>query len=672
MVLDQVTNASWTRKHDEPGKPYHPSVPRIVYPKTLAELVEICADNSYGPLHAAGSHWALSDAAVSDTTFIETHDPTDNHQAMGTTLHEVIPGCMDLDLLDQLSHTRYDNLFVHVESGKRVYQLYSELDFMENAAADDPGCLRAELRRRGNTEYDGAWAFATLGGAGGQTIFGALTTGTHGGDLRLPPIADSVVAIHLVADGGKQYWIEPTYAVTDLHDGHYHLVNAGRLASHYGNLGPVEVIYDDTMFNAALVSVGRFGVVYSVVLKAVRQYSLREVRYLSNWQDIKGRIANPSDPLFSQRFLQIAVSLTPYAKFSRNLCGITQRDIPDGVMSTTGRAERRGDRSAAMDPLIQAYRFANAGNNFPYQAGSSGPSFLETACANADFLIGLLEAVAAEIDKFIKDHAIEAGGALAAITVLGGASALLSLISALAVLLGLLLAAIAAYKAITGGNVRFGTVLNDLRATLLGNPDPAMRMAGILIWQAIVYKAFQSQQAPEDFTAISYAVMDSHNYRMASCEVNVDSVELFFDADHTALIAFVDALLVFEATQEVTAGMAAVGYASLRFTGPSRALLGMERFPRSCAVEVACLRDVAGSQELVDFASAFARNHNIRGIVHWGQRNDCTRAEIQYRFGEKTWFGDSLTPWRDSLHRITDNGTFNRFSSAFTRRLGLE
>jgi hypothetical protein len=34
-------------------------------------------------------------------------------------------------------------------------------------------------------------------------------TGTHGGDWRQQPISDSVVAMHLVADGGDHYWIEP-------------------------------------------------------------------------------------------------------------------------------------------------------------------------------------------------------------------------------------------------------------------------------------------------------------------------------------------------------------------------------------------------------------------------------------------------------------------------------
>src|SRR5581483_6705858 len=60
-----------------------------------------------------------------------------------------------------------------------------------------------------NSDYRGPWAFPTLGGAGGQTVVGALITGTHGADFRFAPLADAVIALHLVADGGHHYWIEP-------------------------------------------------------------------------------------------------------------------------------------------------------------------------------------------------------------------------------------------------------------------------------------------------------------------------------------------------------------------------------------------------------------------------------------------------------------------------------
>jgi hypothetical protein len=47
---------------------------------------------------------------------------------------------------------------------------------------------------------------------------------------------------------------------------------------------------------------------------------------------------------------------------------------------------------------------------------------------------------------------------------------------------------------------------------------------------------------PPEYEAISYAVMDRHDYLDQSCDVVGDSIELFFDATDSMLIAFIDAL----------------------------------------------------------------------------------------------------------------------------------
>ena len=209
MPVDQQLVSPWTRKHDPPESPLIPEAPRILYPKTLAELIEICKNRVPGErLKASGSHWALSAAAISDTTFIETHDPNNVHQAMGATIQKVVPACLHDEVLARMANTfDPDWTLVHVEAGKRIYQLYAELDQVDNLM--DPNTLAGYFKaHHNNGSYQGPWAFKTLGSAGGQTVVGALTTGTHGGDFRMPPIADSVVALHLVADGGKHYWIE--------------------------------------------------------------------------------------------------------------------------------------------------------------------------------------------------------------------------------------------------------------------------------------------------------------------------------------------------------------------------------------------------------------------------------------------------------------------------------
>src|SRR5256886_5649970 len=149
----------------------------------------------------------------------------------------------------------------------------------------------------GNDSYLGPWGFQTLGGAGGQTVFGALATGTHGGDFHMPPIADAVMALHLVADGGKHYWIEPespTELGTRLTDDEPLRALYGQ--DRFGGQDNFEILRDDNIFNSVLISAGRFGIVYSIVIAAVRQYCLHQERRLTTWQDIKDQVRDPSSP----------------------------------------------------------------------------------------------------------------------------------------------------------------------------------------------------------------------------------------------------------------------------------------------------------------------------------------------------------------------------------------
>jgi hypothetical protein len=702
MAATEVHNVPWTRKHDEPGVNLIPSAPTIAYPTTLEDVVALCQKRAPADrIRVAGSHWALSRAAVSDSVFVETHDPNNAFPAMGRTLYEVVPGCLTDAFIEGFAADHpepYDEehsgenvgLYpVHMETGKRVYQAYAELDFGDEK---NPQSLAVLLRDSyHNPSYLGPWAFRTLGGAGGQTVFGALTTGTHGGDFRDPPIADSVLAMHLVADGGKHYWIERRPR------GHTSpMTEDAKLRALYGDArygGPdnFDIRRDSNLFNAVLMSAGRFGVVYSIVIGAVRQYSLHEQRRLRTWQEVKSLIANPAGPLFNlpaggtgrQKFLQIAVCLTTHDNFRKNLCGITRRwNVPlaarTGTSIPVGRDERRGDLVDPLnpiDPQINAPRFTRAGNSHSFSPAptdptkAAPPSFLERACSNGDFMVGVIQTVAEEIRQFIDTNTVPIGGAIAAVAAVAGVATLTALIVALAVILALLLAFLAALAA--SGN-RLGETLDDLRDTLLNRSDPAERAAGVFVWQCIAYKLFESQQSDLDYDAISYAMMDGHDYLDKSCNVNVDSVEVFFDATDPMLIAFVDALIAFEARQEFS-GNAFVGYASLRFTSTTTALIGPEQAPLTCVVEVAGLTDVRGSAQMVAFAESLALNRNFNGILHWGQRNNSTAADIEHRFGDRAEApGGPLGAWRNALSSLTDNGRLDGCSSAFTRRTGLE
>ena len=93
----------------------------------------------------------------------------------------------------------------------------------------------------------------TSGASNGQTIAGALSTGTHGSAIDVGAIPDYVVGLHLIVGASRHVWLErASYPVT-----------ADDFA---GKLG-AELIRDDTLFNAALVSFGSFGIIHGVVIE---------------------------------------------------------------------------------------------------------------------------------------------------------------------------------------------------------------------------------------------------------------------------------------------------------------------------------------------------------------------------------------------------------------------
>jgi hypothetical protein len=693
MAMPQSSNAPWTRKHDKPGTPLIPQAPMIMYPQSLEDLIAICSAPG-GQLRAAGAHWGLSQAAISDDIFVETNDFNNIFPAMGRTLYDVAPACLSDQFLTSLNemttnatHTPPPPYFFHMEAGKRIYQAYAEMDVGDD---NQPASLCAKMATLfGNKSFSGPWGFPTLGGAGGQTVVGALTTGTHGGDFDRPPIADAVVALHLVVDGGKHYWIER--APTD----DLHFTDEAKLRAFYGDAkygGPsnFDVKYSDDLLNAALVQVGRFGIVYSVVLQVVRQYGLSQSvdNYnadLDLWENVKGQISDPKSALFvqptadgtPQRFLQVAILPVAVMDGLAHVCSVTRRWTTTlGSLATPpqGRAERVGAVSNPNDMRLNAPRFSKAGVSIPYSpTGNASPDFLQIACADASFLAGIVDAVYTETENFIQKNVVVEGGALAAAVALGGA-ALTTLVPELALILAILalfLKALEAGLASDPEGQRLGQALDILRTSLLG--DPLTRRGGMLIWSAISAKIFKSIQGEENFSALSYAVMDTHDYTDVSCQVNVDSVEVFFAAGDPNLIAFVDRLLQHVTDQEVLNGESPAGYISLRFTGQTRATIGPEAFPNTCAVECSSLVDISGGSDFVAYATTLALDPNIKGILHWGQRNDSTQADTEFRFGDSpSNLAGPLQDWRSALSLLTDNGRLNRFSSAFTRRVGLE
>ncbi len=713
MGILTLTDMPWARYHDPHGVPIRSNVPRVTCFDTVADLVDICASRPPNTRYkASGSHWALSEAALSDHEALETNWPGSDDVPRHTGLD------LDLDHLysEPLFHFLVSNpprraevlasdpclqrpvsgpFFIHLKSGTRVYETYSLLDRTGATPSTFAARLNAALA---GTEaagaYEGPWGFATLGGAGGQTVFGALTTGTHGGDYRQQPISDSVVGVHLVTDGGAHYWIEPLSEIP--------IADDAKLRAHYGNIGngSFSIIRDSAIFNAVVVSVGRFGVIASLVLRVVPQYCLHEHRVLEQWSEVKrllngpqhhhvfdnvyfpvegrssaqsefvGRFGSFSDT--QNRFLQIAVNTCPH-NINEHRVGVTQRWFashsspeaknPDGSMR--GRNERGTDTTAGRT-------FPYGPSEDPSKSRPSSGSFLQKACASGNFIAGILREAANEVQDIIDDGFVPATSIIAMASGLGPGG-LINPVTDICLILQLIVEILreSADNIEASGDVSLTQVVGPMIESVLNNPD-IPRPVAIMTLRTIFLMLFESQQQKRDFVALSYAVMDTHDYKDRSCFGNAESIEVFFDARRPDVYCtYVDHILAFEATQQENDGRFTAGYISLRYVQGSQGLIAPARFEETVVIEVAGIRDAAGTLPFVMNAAQVARHPMFAAPFHWGQFNPLTRNEVERIFNAAPKAG-ALTAWRQALRLFTQNGRLDGFSNAFTRRVGLE
>ena len=102
------------------------------------------------------------------------------------------------------------------------------------------------------------------GASNGQTIAGALSTGTHGAAIHDGAIPDFVVGLHLITGANKHIWLErASYPVA---------------SQEFISWLDADLVQDDTLFNAALVSFGSFGFIHGIMIETEPQFLLTEFR----------------------------------------------------------------------------------------------------------------------------------------------------------------------------------------------------------------------------------------------------------------------------------------------------------------------------------------------------------------------------------------------------------
>ena len=353
--------------------------------------------------------------------------------------------------------------------------------------------------------------------------------------------------------------------------------------------------------------------------------------------------------------------------------GVTQRwfhpnTSPEAFDPTTGdvrgRRERGTPDTAGTTPSYSPPDTAD-------DSGSSTGTFLDHACSDGNFIGGVVRAAAKEIEKIIINNAVTAGGIAAAAFAVGAGAEVLAIASVCAVLAAVALALEALADAIDAlGDASLAQTVQTVIDTVEDIPGVPQSIK-IMLLRLIVKLLFEMQQKNHDYVAISYAVMDGHDYVDRSCFGNAESIEIFFDAARPDIYcAFVDAALAFEAAQEEQAGRFTAGYVSLRYMLGSEGLIAPSQFAETVAIEISGLRDAKGSVPFIMNAVDLARNPMFRGFFHWGQFNPLNRAEVEALYDSAPT--KRLTRWRSALQKFTRNGTMDGFSSAFTRHAGLE
>jgi hypothetical protein len=726
MAEKTLHHVPWRRFHDPKNKPKRSDVADVLCADEAADFIDICQKRPATglKLKAAGSHWSLSDSTLSDDSALETNWPDAGAVPRNSGLAVDMLTIISDPLFNFMTHTSpvapdaakqdpcltagaSNCFFVHLKSGTRVYEAYSLLDGMAAAPTD----LAKELNKKITGDpvigpYSVPWGFMTLGGAGGQTVFGALTTGTHGGDFRQRPIADAVVAMHLVTDGGDHFWVERASSTIE-----FPIADDSKLQSVYGNLNSTvsfKIVRDNDLFDAVVVGVGRFGVVVSMVLRVVPQYCLLEHRRLADWSLIKAMLKTPARhhafdtgvffgsgaatdqagfarrfgtvATAQNRFLQIAINPSPHLRDEHRV-GVTQRwfhpnTAPEAIDPNTGDVRGRRERGIASGnpaglPETAGTTPSYSPQDDPSGSGSSSGNFLDHACSDGNFIAGIVREAAKEIEKIITNNAVTAGGIAAAAFALGAGAEVLAIASVCAVLAAVALALEALADAIDAlGDASLAQTVQTVIDTIEDIPGVPQSIK-IMLLRLIVKLLFEEQQKDHDYVAISYAVMDGHDYVDRSCFGNAESIEIFFDAARPDIYcAFVDAALAFEAAQEEQAGRFTAGYISLRYMLGSRGLIAPSQFDETVAIEISGLRDAKGSVPFIMNAVELARDPMFRGLFHWGQFNPLTRPEVEALYDLAP--GKHLTRWRHALQKFTRNGAMDGFSSAFTIKTGLE
>jgi FAD binding domain-containing protein len=523
-------------------------------PDTYADLVDVVRNASAQGhmLHVLGSGWAFENIAYSPDWMLSL-------RRLNGALSGVTDGALNAQWAANQAAGQ-DALF-HVEAGAKV--------------AD----VNDLLAQRG-------LALPTLGGANGQAIAGAISTGTHGGDVEIAPLADAVMAMHLVTEGGRELWIErSSQSITD----------DAPLGAALAQVSPaIEIVRDDDLFDALLVGFGRFGVIYSYVLRVQAAFRLAEWTTVVPTASFTAALRNG---VAGSTFLAPLLAMLPPPPASLNALNVP---MPRGVEV--------------------AFDTNNLGTCFVKRRWltTDGTDLAMSNSQNPLCVIGAPGVLAAALGVLAP---------LAAIPVYG---------VAVAAQMTRLTGSLTTNPAQTAGEM-LAQVLSAFWSLNLGGSIP--QISGIEFGLQYQDSMGSGKRGPSNLIISGY-----REQSLQGC-FRADSIEPIFDAHSTSYVDFLDAILA------AAPGFQQAGYISLRWSAMSRATLSMHNFPspHAVAIEVTSLRGLPGNATWFPFVEASAVSRG--GRPHWGQINNLNAASTV------THFGNNVAAWRSALGSVVGSAT---------------
>lgn len=144
----------------------------------------------------------------------------------------------------------------------------------------------------------------TSGASNGQTIAGAMSTGAHGSSIDVGAVPDYVVGLHIITGPNRHIWLERQSSPV--------------VSASFINKLQTELVQDDDLFNAAMVSFGNFGIIHGVLLETEDLFLLETYMQRMPYDDTLKKMmatldfSNAQLPCGNERPFHFEVKLNPY------------------------------------------------------------------------------------------------------------------------------------------------------------------------------------------------------------------------------------------------------------------------------------------------------------------------------------------------------------------------